>query len=455
MLPSTPLHHLLLREFGGPLVMTSGNLAEEPIAAENDEARVRLARLADGFLLHDRPIASRYDDSVARVFQGTEVLVRRARGYAPAPLAVPFAARRPVLACGAHLKSTFCLLRDRHAFLSQHVGDLENLETLEHFRATLALYQRLFAVRPEIVAHDLHPEYLSTKFALGLQEVERVGVQHHHAHLVSCLAEHGLRGPAIGVAFDGLGYGTDGHLWGGEWLVADYQGFVRRAHLREAPMPGGEAAIRKPYRMALGYLAAWFPADLATFARFVDSLDAGEAAVVLKQVERGLNAPPTSSCGRLFDALSALLGIRPIAQYEGQAAIELQALADRQAPGSYPYDVAERDGAWVVDPAPLLWAAHADHRAGTPVPTIAMRFHRAVADLTAAVCRRLAVETGLRQVVLSGGVFQNTLLLGEVLARLRAAELEPYYHRRVPTNDGGLSFGQAVIAHHLRGAAHG
>jgi hydrogenase maturation protein HypF len=278
-------------------------------------------------------------------------------------------------------------------------------------------------------------------------------VQHHHAHVVSCLAEHGLSGPAIGVALDGLGYGTDGHLWGGEWLLAACQGFVRRAHLREAPLPGGEAAIRKPYRMAQGYLAAWFPADLAAFAPFLDGLDAGETAVVVKQVERGLNTPLTSSCGRLFDALSALLGIRIVAQYEGQAAIELQALADPAASGSYPYEVAERDGVWIVDPAPLLWAAYADHRAGTPVPTIAMRFHRAVADLAVALCRRLAAETGLRQVALSGGVFQNTLLLGEVLARLRAADLEPYFHRRVPTNDGGLSFGQAVIAHHLRGAA--
>jgi hydrogenase maturation protein HypF len=453
MLPSTPLHQLLLHDFDGPLVMTSGNLAEEPIAAENDEARARLAPLADAFLLHNRPIASRYDDSVARVFDGTPLLVRRARGYAPEPLALSFTARRPVLACGAHLKNTFCLLTDRHAFMSQHVGDLESVETLSHYRATLALYQRLFAVRPRIVAHDLHPEYLSTRFALALEGVERVAVQHHHAHVVSCLVEHGQAGPAIGVAYDGLGYGTDGHLWGGEVLVADWQGFERRAHLREAPMPGGEAAIRKPYRMALGYLAAWFPGDLDRFEPFLDRLDTREVGVVLKQVERGLNTPITSSCGRLFDAVAALLDVCQVAQYEGQAAIELQALADQTAAGTYPWDLADQGDRCIVDPAPLLWAVYADHQAGVPLPTIAMRFHRAVAEFTAALCQRLVAATGLRRVALSGGVFQNTLLLGEVLTRLCAADLEVYFHRRVPTNDGGLSLGQAVIAHSIREAA--
>lgn len=451
MLPSTPLHHLLLHDFGGPLVMTSGNLSEEPIAAENEEAMTRLARLADAFLVHDRPIASRYDDSVARVFQGAAMVVRRARGYAPSPLALPFTVRRPVLACGAHLKSTFCLVRDQHAYLSQHVGDLENLETLEHFQATLALYQRLFAVRPALVAHDLHPEYLSTRLALSLDGVERVAVQHHHAHVVSCLAEHGVSGPAIGVAYDGLGYGADGHLWGGELLIADWQGFVRRAHLREAPLPGGDGAIRKPYRMALGYLGSWFATDLAAFAPFLDRLDAAEVRLILQQVARGLNAPPTSSCGRLFDAVAALLGIRAVAQYEGQAAIELQAVADPGAEGSYPYDVGEQADCWVVDPAPLLWAAYRDHRTGVAVATIAMRVHRTVADFTVALCRRLAAESGLRQVALSGGVFQNTLLLGEVVTRLHAVGLDTYYQQRVPSNDGGLSLGQAVVAHASRG----
>jgi hydrogenase maturation protein HypF len=446
MLPSTPLHELLLGEFGGPLVMTSGNLSEEPIAAENDEARDRLGSLADGFLLHDRPIASRYDDSVACVVEDQPVLVRRARSWAPEPIRVPFTAERSVLAVGAHLKNTFCFLKGRHALLSQHIGDLENVETLRHYRATVELYERLFAVRPELVAHDLHPGYLSTQFALGLEGVQRLPVQHHHAHIVSCLIENGLDATAIGVAYDGLGYGTDGHLWGGEILVADYVGFERRAHLREAPMPGGEAAIRKPYRMALGYLSAWFPGELSHFESFLDSIDPREISLIQKQIERGLNTPLTSSCGRLFDAMAALLGVRGIALYEGQAAMELQALADQSARGTYPYELALQDRTWVIDPAPMMWAAYADHRDGVPVSTVAMRVHRTVADFTVSVCQRLADETGLRLVALSGGVFQNTLLLAHVLRGLRAVHLQPYFHHRVPSNDGGLSLGQAVIA---------
>lgn len=455
MLPSTPLHELLLRDFGGPLVMTSGNLAEEPIVADDGEARARLGTLADAFLMHDRAIASRYDDSVIRVFGGREALVRRARGYAPEPLGVPFEARRPVLACGAHLKSTFCLLAGQRAYLSQHLGDLENLETLSHFRETLALYQRLFAVRPEVIAHDMHPDYLSTRVAMEIVErggaVQRVPVQHHHAHVVSCLVEHGVRGPALGVAYDGLGYGTDGRLWGGEVLLAHWRGFARRAHLREAPMPGGAGAVRKPYRMALGYLYGWLASDLELFAPFLERLDQVECALLRGRVERGHATALTSSCGRLFDAVSALLGVCQVARYEGQAAMELQARADPSADGSYPFELAERGGMWEIDPSALLWAVGRDLRSGASVGAIAMRFHRAVAEFTAEVCGRLAAESGIRQVALSGGVFQNTLLLGEVIRRLERAGLEPLYHQRVPTNDGGISFGQAVIAHSIIG----
>jgi hydrogenase maturation protein HypF len=264
---------------------------------------------------------------------------------------------------------------------------------------------------------------------------------------MSCLAENGLEGPAIGVAYDGLGYGTDGHLWGGEILLAGASGFTRKAHLREAPLPGGTAAVRRPYRMALGYLFSWLPSQLEAFAPFLDRLDPREVDLIRRQVARGLNSPPTSSCGRLFDAVSALLGVCPTASYEGQAAMELQALADRTATGSYPFDLVERDGVRIIDPAPLLVAVAEEHRDGVPVPTIAMRFHRAVAEFTAGLCRRLAAETGLRQVAFSGGVFQNTLLLEETLARLEGAGLGLYFHRRLPANDGGLSLGQAIIAH--------
>jgi hydrogenase maturation protein HypF len=352
-----------------------------------------------------------------------------------------------VLACGAQLKNTFCLLHERRAYLSPHIGDLENAETVEHFQETVALFERMFAVRPEIIAHDLHPEYLSTKLALATDGVAHVGVQHHHAHIVSCLVEHERRGPVLGIAFDGLGYGTDGHLWGGEVLIADWGGFQRRAHLREAPLPGGAAAIRKPYRMALGYLLAWFATDLDTFAPFLDGLDAHEVGIIRRQVERSVQTPLTSSCGRLFDAVAALLGICTVAQYEGQAAAELQARADPAVAGSYPYVLRQDGDVWIADPAPLLWALYADYCAGTPVGAISMRFHRALADLTADLCRRLASETGLRQVALGGGVFQNTLLLDELVGRLRRDELDVYVPRRVPTNDGGLSLGQAVIAH--------
>src|SRR5581483_9206774 len=407
MLPSPPLHELLLREFGGAPVMTSGNLSEEPIAAENDEARARLGEIADAFLLHDRPIASRYDDSVVRVVAGAEMVTRRARGDAPAPLALSFQARRPILAFGAHLKSTFCLVKDRHAFVSQHVGDLESVETLRHYTALLRLYEELFAIRPAVVAHDLHPGYLSTKLALERDCEERVAVQHHHAHVVSCLAEHGIADPSIGVAYDGLGYGADGALWGGEVLVADWRDFTRRAHFREAPMPGGEAAVRRPYRMALGYLHAWFPSTLDAFAPFVAALPEREVAAVAAQVERGLNAPRTSSCGRLFDAVAAILGIRGVAQYEGQAAMELQARADPSAEGRYPFEIEDDGDCWIIDPSPTIWAVNRERAAGVPTATIAMRFHRTVAAITVEVCRRIGRETGLKQVALGGGVFQN------------------------------------------------
>ncbi|MGH2519493.1 MAG: carbamoyltransferase HypF, partial [Chloroflexota bacterium] len=398
---------------------------------------------ASALLLHDRDIASRYDDSVTRVVAGSPTVVRRARGYAPQPVDLPFRAPHDVLACGAQLKSTFCLLKDRYAFVGQHIGDLENAHTLRHFGDTVALYQRLFNVHPTLVAHDLHPNYPSTTFALALEGVERVAVQHHHAHIVACLAEHGLLGPAIGVAYDGLGYGTDGHFWGGELLLADWRGFRRLGHLREAPMPGAAAAIRKPYRMAVGLLQAWLSGETELFAPFLESIDARELALL----RSGLNAPLTSSCGRLFDAVAALLGVCREARYEGQAAMELQALADPAIEGTYPFDMRREPGeqgaaTLIIDPAPTLAALYREHRLGEPLPAIAMRFHRSVAEWTATAARIAQEETGLRQVALAGGVFQNTLLLREVLRRLP----EAVHPRQLPANDGGISFGQAVVA---------
>jgi len=341
LLPYTPLHHLLLREVGGPIVLTSGNVSDEPIAFTDADARQRLGGIADAFLTHDRAIHVRTDDSVLRAFRGAAAIIRRSRGYVPEPLPVPSPFRRPVLACGAELKNTFCLGIDSHAFVSHHIGDLENAETLRSFTEGIEHFRRLFDVDPQLVAHDLHPEYLSTKYAADLAGVELTGVQHHHAHIASCLADNREAGPVIGVAFDGTGYGTDGTIWGGEFLIADLAGFERAGHLAPVPMPGGTAAIRQPWRMAAAYLTAAYPSGPPDGLEVIRR--AGRSwADVLAVARAGINSPLTSSAGRLFDAVAAILGVRDAINYEGQAAVELEQLADpaeaRQLPGR------DRDG---------------------------------------------------------------------------------------------------------------
>ncbi|HEC36075.1 MAG TPA: carbamoyltransferase HypF, partial [Anaerolineae bacterium] len=498
MLPYTPLHHILLRDVGRPLVMTSGNLSEEPIACDNDEALRRLAHLADYFLLHNRDIYARYDDSVwfvphtSRFTSHVSRLtfhaqpIRRSRGYAPFPVKLPFKVRQ-ILACGAELKNTFCVTRDEYAFLSQHIGDMENLETLAHFETTIKLYKRLFRIEPEIIACDMHPEYLATKYA---KEQEARGkrqeargilhpascilypVQHHHAHIASCLADNGWSsddGPVIGVAWDGTGYGTDGHIWGGEFLVADYQGFRRAAHLEYLPMPGGEAAIRNPYRLAIGYLYALtgcppslppnFGGEGLPSPRVGGGAGGGgcageeELRIIQQQVDKGINCPQTSAGGRLFDAVSALLGIRACITYEAQAAVELEMAAQSPKPKaqspirSYPFGVEEEGDGLVIRLRPLFEALLTDLQGGMVVGEMAYRFHVTVAEMMGALCERIAQETGLRTVALSGGCFQNRLLLTLVVPRLREVGLRVLLHRRVPCNDGGVSLGQAVIAH--------
>ncbi|MBN1192256.1 MAG: carbamoyltransferase HypF, partial [Coriobacteriia bacterium] len=447
MLPYTPLHHLLLDTFGGPLVMTSGNRSDEPIATGNAEALERLSDIADAFLMHDRDICSRYDDSVLRHTPGvgTEYF-RRARGFAPFPLAAPHASDVDILACGPEQKNTFCMLTGGHAFVSQHIGDMENAETLESFERTIALYERLFRVRPEIVAYDLHPEYLSTKHALSLG-LPAIGVQHHHAHIASVLAEHGFEGRALGVALDGTGYGSDGTIWGGEWLAADLAGFDRVAHLRTLPMPGGAAAIRRPARMALGALAECglleHPGAVPLRSRLIEN----EERTLLAMIAQTVNTPRTSSMGRLFDAVAALAGVRDDALYEGQAAIELEALADPSAEGAYAFAIAEgTGGALVVDPAPVLAAVLDDIAAGADVRVISMRFHSAVVAAVVDVCAQLAPVLGLSHVALAGGVFMNRLVVRGAVLGLREAGLTPLTHLRLPTNDGGISFGQAAVA---------
>jgi hydrogenase maturation protein HypF len=443
MLPYTPLHHLLAGRLGRPFVLTSGNVSDEPIAYLDEDATDRLASIADAFLAHDRPIHMRTDDSVVRVFRERELPVRRSRGYVPQPLALPRPFPRAVLACGAELKNTFAVAKDGHVFVSHHIGDLENFETYRSFMEGVEHFRRLFDIDPEIVAHDLHPEYLSTKYALDLQGVEHLGVQHHHAHVASCLADNGEEGPAIGVAFDGLGFGTDGTIWGGEFLVADLAGFDRAAHLEAVPMPGGAAAIKEPWRMALAYLeAAGIGGDTDLDVR---RRNQGRWGGVLDVALGGVNSPVTSSAGRLFDAVAALIGVRDRINYEGQAAVELEQLADPAEPDGYTARLTD-EAPFRVLGSDLVAATAEDLRGGVDPATIAARFHNGVAAAIVAACERIRSASGLSTVALSGGVFQNMLLLGRTVTDLEERGFRVLIHSRVPPNDGGISLGQAAVA---------
>jgi len=453
MLPYTPLHHLLLRETNLPLVMTSGNISEEPIAKDNDEALRRLGGIADYFLFHNRDIYARYDDSVYMV-EGTPQVIRRARSYAPYPVFLPFRSKQ-ILACGAELKNTFCLTKDEHAFLSQHIGDMENEETLGHFENTIQLYKKLFRLEPEIIAYDMHPEYLATKYALQLGSelgLSLSPVQHHHAHIVSCLVENKVEGQVIGVAFDGTGYGTDNAIWGGEFFTADYQNFTRVGHLEYVPLPGGEVAIKKPYRMALGYLYSLLGEDFSLEGLPIAKVNPAELGIIKQQLKRGINCPLTSSAGRLFDAVSALAGVRGEIDYEAQAAIELEMLAPDEVSESesYPFSIVEHEGMRVVKLGELLSAVVKDVKNQAPAPLISLEFHHTMVQIIAEMCRLMARDTGITQVALSGGVFQNRLLLRLAIAALQKEGFNVLTHHLVPCNDGGISLGQAVIANFAR-----
>lgn len=450
MLPYTPLHHLLLEPAPGfppALVMTSGNFSEEPIATQDDDALARLAPLCDAFLLHNRPIHIRCDDSVVRPVAGRIVPLRRSRGYAPYPVPLPFQVP-PLLATGAELKNTFCLARDRSAFMSQHIGDLANYDALRSYEHSVEHLSRLYRVEPQIIAHDAHPDYGATRYAMARPE-PKIAVQHHHAHLASCLAEHGIpRGePAIGVIFDGTGLGPDGAIWGGEVLIGGYDGYRRFAHLRYVPLPGGDAATLRPYRAALAHLwaagIAW-EADLPPAQAASDQ----ERAILAQQLARRLNAPDTSSMGRLFDAVASLVGVLHRVTYEAQAAIWLEAQADPDEGAAYAFDILPgvQGEPYRLDPAPALHAVIADLRAGVKTPAIAARFHNGVAALIRDVCVLAREQTGLRTVALSGGVFQNTRLLTCAADLLAAAGFAVLTHAIVPPNDGGLALGQAAVA---------
>ncbi len=475
MLPYTPLHYLLFDDgqwttdhkpssivshSWSALVMTSGNLSEEPIATDNDEARKRLSKLADAFLMHDRDIHIRCDDSVVRVFddrpqttddEPSSVVhrpssiypLRRSRGYSPFPVKLPFDVPQ-LLAAGSELKNTFCITNGNYAFLSHHIGDMENYETLKSFEQGVEHFERLFRVKPEALAHDMHPNYLATRYALERAQRENlptIEVQHHHAHIAACMAEHGLNEPVIGVSFDGTGYGEDGAIWGGEFLVGDYKSYQRAAHLEYFPLPGGDAAIRKPARTALALLWSLgleWDERLDSVAEF----NAEDLVVLNAQLERRINTPMTSSMGRLFDAAAALAGVRQKVNYEGQAAIEFEALADPAEAGMYAFGVESG----LVGVRGVVEALVKDTAAGISIQKISACFHNGLAESVRETVGKISHETGLGSVILSGGVWQNITLLRRTLALLRKDGFKVYIHREAPTNDGGLSLGQAAIA---------
>jgi hydrogenase maturation protein HypF len=452
MLAYTPLQHLLCRALNdAPLVMTSGNSSHEPIAFEEADARARLVPKSHRTLTHNRSIELRCDDSVVRSIGGSLSTLRRARGLAPRPAALAQRLRRPILALGGHDNASFALGRAEHALVSHHLGDLSNPTALAAYRAAITHYQGLFRVEPELLVHDLHPDYASTQVAFELARergLELMAVQHHHAHVVSCLVEHGLRGPVLGVACDGAGLGSDGSIWGGEVLRCDRLTSERLAHFRVLPMPGGERAVREPWRMALAYLL-----DAgAPLSALPQALDARAVRVVARMIERGFNCPSTSSVGRLFDAVSVLCDVCHGSSYEGQAAIELEWAATRATDSEsllpYPYQIARADRAapLEVDTRPLIRAIVSDLQAGAASATVARRFHVTLAAAACELCGVLRAETGLGQVVFAGGVFANALLVQDLEQRLAQAHFQTYRAHAYPTGDGGLSLGQLAVA---------
>jgi hydrogenase maturation protein HypF len=469
MLPYTPLHHLLLAKTGRYIVMTSGNMSDEPIVYEDGKVHSILGGIADCFLSNNRRIRTRCDDSVVRVRDGRELLIRRSRGYSPEPITTQRSFSSRILACGAELKNTFCMTRDEYVFTSHHIGDLETLEAMSSFEEGIEHFRRMLHWSPDAVAYDMHPEYLSTKYALALAGVEkRVAVQHHHAHIASCLADARENGPAIGVSMDGLGYGLDGAMWGGEILIADAGGFLRAAHLKPVPLPGGAAAIKQPWRMAAVYIREAFGDDfLKLDLPFVREIDPADWEILRHMIDRSVNAPPTTSMGRLFDAVSALIVLRKCASYEGQAAVELESRAGAGTWEGRPfeYKITEQrevqefgitgrlpaiKNSFIIDPAPLIKNIVEELIKGTAVPAVSARFHFSIAKMIEEVCIMVSESCGgLKEVALSGGVFQNIRLLDETVPLLAKAGFRVLTHSRVPPNDGGLALGQAVIADEL------
>ena len=450
MLPSTPLHHLLLAALGRPLVMTSGNRSDEPVAIDDASARAELAGVADVLLTHDRPIAARCDDSVVRIVSEAPTLLRRARGYAPRTITLASPAPRPVLALGGHLKNTVCLVNGANAFLSPHVGDLDSFAARRALRDVIDAVTRAAGATPEVIAHDLHPDYASTRVAEQIAQEQgigrRVAVQHHHAHVAACAAEYRRRGPMIGVTFDGAGLGTDGAIWGGEFLVVDGAQYRRHGHLAYIALPGGDVAARQPWRSAAAHLSRAGLGEGSSFDLRPEGVEERDWKAIHQLLSRGGDGMPrTSSVGRLFDAVASLLDLSHVSRFEGEAAMALESVADPRARSRYSIGLTDGD-AWTADPAEMIRHVVEDKRRGVNVSEIAGAFHVALRDLCVRGCERIRAETNVSTVVLTGGVFQNLLLIESAAAALTAARFEVLIPREAPCNDGGLSLGQAYVA---------
>lgn len=455
MLPYTPLHYILLSEVKVPLIMTSGNISEEPIAYKDEDALNKLGKIADVFLVHDRKIQIRVDDSVSRIVDKKPMIIRRSRGYAPQPIGLNFKAKKCVLAMGAHLKNTFCFLKRNYGIVSHHIGDLENLSALSALEEGVEHYKKIFYCKPELIACDLHPNYLSTDLAREYAEknsLPLIPVQHHYAHIVSLMAERSLNlnKKIIGVAFDGSGLGSDGNIWGGEFLIANSMGFKRAAHLRYVHLPGGEMAVKQPWRMALSYIYEVYKNNCTpiTCQTLRNRVEFEKVNLVKNLIERGINSPLTSSAGRLFDAVAAILGIRERINYEGQAAIELEMLATERKENIYPFEIIKQGDEFVVDTRPIIEAILEENKRKVESKVIATRFHWSLSSIILNVCKTLRKNWGLNQVVLSGGVFQNVLLIKQAVYLLTLSGFEVFLHKFLPPNDGGISLGQAVVAYY-------
>jgi hydrogenase maturation protein HypF len=448
MLPYTPLHHLLFKAGVEVLVMTSANIHGLPLEYKNEETYEHLKDIADYFLLHDRDIYIPVDDSVTRVIGGKERVIRRARGYSPEPII--YEETLPILACGSNMKNTFCISKNSFLFLSQHNGDLENLETYNHYVNNIEHFKNIFLFQPEYIAADLHPEYYSTKYA-QITDLKMLQVQHHHAHIVSCMAENRVKDTVIGIAFDGTGYGTDGSIWGGEFLLCDLKSFTRVAHLKQVLMAGGDKAILEPWRMALSYLYEYSDLPFEVIANYFTSEGTTDeqGKILLKTLEKHLNCVPTSSMGRLFDAVSALVKQCTKISYEGQASMELESLISEDATRDlYSYDI-EISDTFVLNPKKIIHGILQDVKNNTASGIISVKFHNAIISASIEICDKIRNRFSINKVALSGGVFQNAYLLENIINGLEVKGFLVYSHSVIPSNDGGVSLGQLISANEM------